>query len=425
MKAGQQIMAPDSYGGVSGKLDVEKIRADFPILREKIYGKPLVYLDSAATTQKPQVVIDTINHYYTRDNSNIHRGVYLLSQRATDGYEGARVKAQRFINAAESREIIYVRSATEAINLVAQTYGREHVQAGDEVIVSAMEHHSNIVPWQILCQEKGATLRVIPMNDEGELLLEEYGKLLNSRTRLVAVVHVANAIGTINPIQEIIEQAHQQDVPVLVDGAQSAAHVEVDVQALDCDFYAISGHKLYGPTGVGILYGKASLLDSMPPYQGGGEMISSVTFEKTTYNVLPHKFEAGTPNIVGGIGFGAALDYVSEIGLKKIAAYEKELLQYATQQLSAISGLRIIGTAKEKASIVSFVIEGIHAHDVGTILDQQGIAVRTGHHCAQPAMDRFQVPATARVSLAFYNTRHWPFTIRGKKSIPWLRESKG
>jgi cysteine desulfurase/selenocysteine lyase len=279
------------------------------------------------------------------------------------------------------------------------------VQAGDEVIVSAMEHHSNIVPWQILCQEKGATLRVIPMNDEGELLLEEYGRLLNSRTRLVAVVHVANAIGTINPIQEIIEQAHQQDVPVLVDGAQSAAHVEVDVQALDCDFYAISGHKLYGPTGVGILYGKANLLDSMPPYQGGGEMISSVTFEKTTYNVLPHKFEAGTPNIAGGIGFGAALDYVSEIGLKNIAAYEKELLLYATQQLSAIPGLRIIGTAKEKASIISFVIEGVHAHDVGTILDQQGIAVRTGHHCAQPAMDRFQVPATARVSLAFYNTR--------------------
>ncbi|MCZ6876910.1 MAG: cysteine desulfurase [Acidobacteria bacterium] len=398
-------MVPDSYRGVSSELDVEKIRADFPILREKIYGKPLVYLDSAATTQKPQVVIDTISHYYSRDNSNIHRGVYLLSQRATDGYEGARIKVQRFINAAELREIIFVRSATEAINLVAQTYGREHVQAGDEVIVSAMEHHSNIVPWQILCQEKGATLRVIPMNDEGELLLDEYGKLLNSRTRLLAVVHVANAIGTINPIQEMIEQAHQQDVPVLVDGAQSAAHLEVDVQALDCDFYAFSGHKLYGPTGVGILYGKANLLESMPPYQGGGEMISSVTFEKTTYNVLPHKFEAGTPNIVGSIGLGAAVDYVSEIGLKNIAAYEKELLLYATQQLSAISGLRLIGTAQEKASILSFVIEGIHAHDVGTILDQQGIAVRTGHHCAQPAMDRFQVPATARVSLAFYNTK--------------------
>ncbi len=398
-------MVPDSYRGVSSELDVEKIRADFPILKEKIYGKPLVYLDSAATTQKPQVVIDTINHYYSSYNSNIHRGVYLLSQRATDGYEGARIKVQRFINAAESREIIFVRSATEAINLVAQTYGREHVQAGDEVIVSAMEHHSNIVPWQILCQEKGANLRVIPMNDEGELLLDEYGKLLNSRTRLLAVVHVANAIGTINPIQEIIQQAHQQDVPVLVDGAQSAAHLEVDVQALDCDFYAFSGHKLYGPTGVGILYGKANLLDSMPPYQGGGEMISSVTFEKTTYNVLPHKFEAGTPNIVGSIGLGAAVDYVSEIGLKNIVAYEKELLLYATQQLSAISGLRLIGTAQEKASILSFVIEGVHAHDVGTILDQQGIAVRTGHHCAQPAMDRFQVPATARVSLAFYNTK--------------------
>ncbi len=405
MKADQQIATPDSYSGVHLNFDVEKIREDFPILKEKIYGKPLVYLDSAATTQKPQVVIDTINHYYLTDNANIHRGVYLLSQRATEADERARGKVQRFIHAAESREIIFVRSATEAINLVAQTYGRDHVQAGDEVIVSAMEHHSNIVPWQMLCEEKDATLRVIPMNDEGELLLDEYEKLLNPRTRLVAVVHISNALGTINPIQEIIARAHQRDIPVLVDGAQSAPHLEVDVQALDCDFYALTGHKLYGPTGVGILYGKADLLDAMPPYQGGGEMIQSVTFEKTTYNVLPNKFEAGTPNIAGGIGLGAAVDYVNKIGRENIVAYENELLSYATERLSSIDGLRIIGTAKEKASILSFVIEGVHAHDVGTILDQEGIAIRTGHHCAQPVMDRFQIPATARASLAFYNTR--------------------
>lgn len=405
VKTDQQIAPPDSSPGADLEFDVEKIREDFPILKQKIYGKPLVYLDNAATAQKPQVVMDTIHHYYVTDNANIHRGVHCLSQRATEAYEQARVKVQRFIHAAESREIIFVRSATEAINLVAQTYGRRHVQAGDEVIVSAMEHHSNIVPWQMLCEEKGATLRVIPMNDDGELLLDEYEKLLNPRTRLVAAVHISNALGTINPIQEIIERAHQQDIPVLVDGAQAAPHFEVDVQALDCDFYAVTGHKLYGPTGVGILYGKADLLDSMPPFQGGGEMIRSVTFEKTTYNVLPHKFEAGTPNIVGGIGLGAAVDYVSEVGWKNIAAQERELLLYATQQLSALSGLRIIGTAKEKASILSFVIEGVHAHDVGTILDQEGIAVRTGHHCAQPVMDRFQIPATARASFAFYNTR--------------------
>lgn len=405
MKTDQQIAPPDYSPGADLEFDVEKIREDFPILKQKIYGKPLVYLDNAATAQKPQVVIDAIRHYYMTDNANIHRGVHGLSQRATEAYEQARVKVQRFIHAADSREIIFVRSATEAINLVAQTYGRRHVQAGDEVIVSAMEHHSNIVPWQMLCEEKGATLRVIPMNDEGELLLDEYENLLNPRTRLVAAVHISNALGTINPIQEIIERAHQQDIPVLVDGAQAAPHFEVDVQALDCDFYAVTGHKLYGPTGVGILYGKADLLDSMPPYQGGGEMIRSVSFEKTTYNVIPHKFEAGTPNIVGGIGMGTAVDYVSEIGWKNIAAQEKDLLLYATQQLSAIAGLRIIGTAKEKASILSFVIEGVHAHDVGTILDQEGIAVRTGHHCAQPVMDRFQIPATARASFAFYNTR--------------------
>ncbi len=405
VKTDRQIATQDSYPGADLGFDVKKIRGDFPILKQKIYGKPLVYLDNAATTQKPQVVIDTISHYYLTDNANIHRGVHCLSQRATEAYEQARIKVQRFLHAAESREIIFVRGATEAMNLVAQTYGRKHVQAGDEVIVSAMEHHSNIVPWQMLCEEKGATLRVIPMNDEGELLLDEYEKLLNPRTRLVAVVHVSNALGTINPIQEIIEKAHQLDIPILVDGAQAAPHLKVDVQELDCDFYAVTGHKLYGPTGVGVLYGKADLLDSMPPYQGGGEMIRSVTFEKTTYNVLPHKFEAGTPNIVGGIGMGAALDYLSEIGWDNIAAHEEELLAYATQQLSAISGLRLIGTAREKAGILSFVIEGVHAHDVGTILDQEGVAVRTGHHCAQPVMDRLQIPATARVSLAFYNTR--------------------
>lgn len=404
MKTDRQIAEPDSHQS-DLDFDVEKIREDFPILKEKIYGKPLVYLDSAATTQKPQVVIDTIQDYYSHDNANIHRGVYLLSQRATEAYEQSRVKIQNFIHAAESREIIFVRSATEALNLVAHTYGREHVQAGDEVIVSAMEHHSNIVPWQIICQEKGATLRVIPMNDDGELLLDEYGKLLNPRVRMVAVTHISNALGTINPIRQIVDLAHQQDIPVIVDGAQAAPHLAVDVQALDCDFYAVTGHKLYGPTGVGILYGKADLLDAMPPYQGGGEMIRSVTFEKTTYNVLPNKFEAGTPNIAGGIGLGAAVDYVSQIGRKQIMAYEEELLAYATQRLSSIEQVRIIGTAREKASILSFLMEGVHAHDVGTILDQQGIAVRTGHHCAQPVMDRFGIPATARVSLAFYNTR--------------------
>ncbi|MDA2937200.1 cysteine desulfurase [Acidobacteria bacterium AH-259-A15] len=405
MRTGQQIIASGRYQTLNPWLEVEKIREDFPIFKEKIYGKPLVYLDNAATTQKPQSVIDATIHFYSRDNSNIHRGVHLLSQRATEAYEHARVKVQRFLNAAESREIIFVRSVTEAINLVAQTYGRKHVEAGDEVILSAMEHHSNIVPWQILCEEKRAALRVIPINDDGELLLEEYEKLLSSRTRLVAVVHLSNALGTINPVKEIIEMAHQWKVPVLVDGAQAAAHLEVDVQDLDCDFYAFSGHKLYGPTGVGILYGKADLLDSLPPYQGGGDMIRSVTFEKTIYNVLPYKFEAGTPNVAGGIGLGAAIDYVNEIGLRNIAAHENELLSYATEQLCGIPRLRLIGTAHQKASVLSFVIEGVHAHDVGTILDQQGIAVRTGHHCAQPVMARFQVPATARASVAFYNTR--------------------
>jgi len=389
----------------SAGFDVEKVRRDFPILRGKAHGKPLVYLDNAATSQKPQVVIDTVTQYYLADNSNIHRGIHFLSDRATRAFEEARAKVARFLNASDPREIIFVRSATEGINLVAHSYARRCVKAGDEIVISAMEHHSNIVPWQILCEETGAVLRVVPINDEGELLVEEYAKLLSARTRFVSVVHVSNALGTINPVKQIIEMAHSRSVPVLIDGAQAAPHLPVDVHALDCDFYVFSGHKVFGPTGIGILYGKAHLLEAMPPYQGGGDMILSVTFEKTLYNVLPYKFEAGTPHIAGGIGLGAAIDYLSGIGLEKIAAYERELLAYATDTVSAVPGVRLIGTAKEKAGVLSFVLDGVHAHDVGTILDQEGIAIRTGHHCAMPVMRRFGVPATARASLAFYNTR--------------------
>ena len=384
---------------------VEKVRQDFPILREQVHGKPLVYLDNAATSQKPQVVIDTLNRYYSAENSNIHRGVHFLSEQATRAYEDARVKVQRFLRAADAREIIFVRGATEGINLVAQSYGRAFIKAGDEIIISAIEHHSNIVPWQILCEQVGARLRVIPVNDEGELLLDEYERLLNERTKFVSVVHVSNALGTINPVKRIIESAHRWGIPVLVDGAQAAPHLAVDVQALDCDFYVFSGHKVFGPTGIGILYGKADGLERMPPYQGGGDMISVVTFEKTLYNKLPYKFEAGTPHIAGVIGLGAAIDYLTQIGLERVTAYEHALLAYATEALSAIPGVRIIGTAREKASVLSFVLDGVHAHDIGTILDHEGIAIRTGHHCAMPAMQRFGVPATARASLAFYNTR--------------------
>jgi cysteine desulfurase/selenocysteine lyase len=385
--------------------DVEKVRRDFPILREKVRGRPLVYLDNAATSQKPQVVIETLQKYYSRENANIHRGIHFLSERATQAYEDARAKVARFLNAVDGREIIFVRGTTEGINLVAQSYGRKIIGKEDEIILSAMEHHSNIVPWQILCEQVGARLRIIPMNDDGELLIDEYERLLGDRTKLVAVMHLSNALGTINPVKQIIQIAHRGGVPVLVDGAQAAPHLEVDVRDLDCDFYAFSGHKLYGPTGVGVLFGKASLLDAMPPYQGGGDMIRSVTFEKTLYNVLPYKFEAGTPNIAGGIGLGAAIDYLSQVGLELVTAYERELLDYATEAVSTISGVRIIGTAREKAGVLSFVLEGVHAHDVGTILDQEGIAIRTGHHCAMPVMQRFGVPATARASLAFYNTR--------------------
>jgi cysteine desulfurase/selenocysteine lyase len=385
--------------------DVAAIRRDFPILEKQVHGKPLVYLDNAATSQKPQVVIDALTEYYTAQNSNIHRGVHALSELATEAYEQARSKMQHFINAADPSEIIFVRGTTEGINLVAQTYGRAHVGKGDDVIISALEHHSNIVPWQILCEQQGAQLRVVPINDKGELLLDEFEKLLSPKTKLVAIAHVSNALGTIVPLRHVIELAHQRSVPVLVDGAQAAPHLRIDVQALDADFYVFSGHKVYGPTGIGVLYGKRHLLEAMPPWQGGGDMISSVTFEKTLYNKLPYKFEAGTPDISGVIAFGAAIDYVTGIGLDRIAAHEHDLLVYTTQQLSAIPGVRLIGTAKEKAAVVSFVLDNVHAHDVGTILDQEGVAIRTGHHCAQPLMQRFGVDATARASFALYNTR--------------------
>jgi cysteine desulfurase/selenocysteine lyase len=380
------------------------VRRDFPILEQQSHGRPLVFLDSAASAQKPRHVIDTMSEFYRRDYANIHRGVYELSQRATDAFEGARDKVRDFLNA-ESREIVFVRGATEAINLVARTYGTRNVGAGDEVLITAMEHHSNIVPWQLLCEEKGAVLEVAPINDNGELLMDEFEKRLSPRTRMVAVTHVSNALGTVNPVREIARLAHARGVPVLVDGAQAVSHARVDVRDIDCDFYAISGHKLFGPSGVGALYGKAELLEEMPPYQGGGEMILSVSFEKTTFKEIPHKFEAGTPDIAGAVGLGAAIDYVNGVGFDGIAAHEEDLLAYGTALLEEIPGLRIIGTASEKASVLSFVLDGIHPHDVGTILDQEGIAVRTGHHCAQPVMDRFGVPATTRASLALYNTR--------------------
>jgi cysteine desulfurase / selenocysteine lyase len=393
-----------SYGNVSAGFDARKLRADFPILSREVHGRPLVYLDNAATTQKPQAVIDAMSHYYASDNANIHRGVHLLSESATEAYEAARRTVQHFLNAEDRSEIIFVRGTTEAINLVAQTYGRAHVGAGDEIVISAMEHHSNIVPWQMLCEEKGARLRVGPINDDGELLLDEFEALMSSKTRLVAVTHVSNALGTVNPIRRVVEMAHRWNVPVLVDGAQAVPHEPVDIRALDCDFYAFSGHKIYGPTGIGVLYGKRQLLDAMPPYQGGGDMIRSVTFEKTLYNQLPYKFEAGTPHIAGAIGLGAALDYLTGIEIEGVRTHERELLAYGTAALSSVPGLRLIGTAKEKAGVLSFVMENIHPHDIGTILDQQGIAIRTGHHCAQPLMQRFGIPATARASLAVYNT---------------------
>jgi len=386
-------------------LDAARIRQDFPVLWQRVHDRPLVYLDNAATSQKPHAVLDRLMRYYREENANIHRGVHTLSVAATDAYDAARERVRQFINAADVREIVFVRGTTEAINLVAATYGRVHVGAGDDVVISEMEHHSNIVPWQMLCEEKGARLRVIPMTDEGELQLDGYARLLGPRTRLVAVTHVSNALGTINPIEEIVRLAHERGIPVLVDGAQAVAHMAVDMQAIGCDFYAFSGHKVFGPTGIGVLYGRASLLEAMPPYQGGGDMIRSVTFERTLYADTPQKFEAGTPNIAGVAGLDAAIAYLSDIGLDRVAAYEHELLAYATEALSQIEGLRLTGTARRKAGILSFVIADIHPHDIGTILDRAGIAIRAGHHCCQPLMARLGVPATARASLACYNTR--------------------
>jgi len=388
----------------SGKLNVERIRADFPILKSKVAGKPLVYLDNAASSQMPQPVIDRLVRYQTSEHANIHRGVHHLSEVATGAYDEARRKLQRFINAREEREVLFTSGTTEAINLVMHGYGRKFIGKDDEIILTTLEHHSNIVPWQMLAEEKGAKIRVVPINDAGELLIDEYEKLFNERTKFVGVMHVSNALGTINPVKHMIDFAHARGVPVLVDGAQAAPHLPVDVQALDCDFYAFSGHKLCGPTGIGILYGKAAILERMQPFKGGGDMILSVTFEKTTYNTIPHKFEAGTPPIAAAIGLGAAVDYLSTVGMDKIAAHEIDLLNYATEQVNAMPGLRIIGTAEKKAAVLSFAIAGVHPHDVGTLLNQDGIAIRTGHHCAQPVMQRFKVPATSRASFAFYNT---------------------
>jgi cysteine desulfurase/selenocysteine lyase len=385
--------------------DEAAIRRDFPILATRVLGRPLVYLDNAATTQKPQAVLDRIARYYREENANVHRGVHALSERATEAYEGARRTVQRFVNAAAPEEIVFVRGTTEAINLVAQTYGRARVGAGDEIVLSDMEHHSNIVPWQMLCEATGARLRVIPITDAGELRIDEYERLLGPRTRLVAVTHVSNALGTINPVAEIVRLAHARGVPVLLDGAQAVAHMPVDVRALDCDFYAFSGHKLLGPTGIGVLYGRRSLLETLPPYQGGGDMIRTVTFEKTTYNTLPHRFEAGTPDIAGAAGLAAALEYLQAVGMDRVAAREREILAYGTGALAGVPGLRLTGTAREKAGVLAFVLDGVHPHDIGTILDREGIAIRAGHHCCQPLMARLGVAATARASLALYSTR--------------------
>jgi cysteine desulfurase/selenocysteine lyase len=384
--------------------DVERIRADFSILKLKVNGHPLVYLDNAASSQMPQPVIDRLVRYQTSEHANINRAVHYLSETATTEFEAARAKLQHFINAREEREIIFTSGTTDSINLVMHGYGRKFIKAGDEIILTTLEHHSNIVPWQMLAEETGAKIRVVPINDAGELLIDEYEKLFNAHTKFVGVMHVSNALGTINPIKQMIVFAHAHGVPVLVDGAQAVPHLQVDVQDLDCDFYAFSGHKLCGPTGIGVLYGKAAWLEKMQPFKGGGDMILSVTFEKTTYNTIPHKFEAGTPPIAAAIGLGAAVDYLSAIGMDVIAAHELDLLNYATEQINRMPGVRIIGTAEHKAAVLSFAVDGVHPHDIGTLLNQEGIAVRTGHHCAQPVMQRFKVPATSRASFAFYNT---------------------
>ncbi len=404
MNRSQSIDNSPGHVREGSDFDVEAIRRDFPVLDQLVNNKPLVYLDNAATTQKPRAVIDAVSRYYAQDNANVHRGVHQLSVRATDIYEGARQAAQKFIGAERVEEIIFVRGATEAINLVAQTFGRSRIETGDEIIISHMEHHSNIVPWQILCEQTGAKLRVIPINDQGELEFDALRDMLGPRTKMVAVVHVSNALGTINPVEEIIAAAHQRGVPVLIDGAQATAHLKVDVRQLDCDFYTLSGHKLLGPTGIGVLYGKYRHLEAMPPYQSGGDMIESVTLEKTTYNTPPYKFEAGTPNIAGAAGLRAATEYISGIGLEQIGRHEQDVLQYAADALSAVDGIRFIGEARQRASVLSFVIDGVHPHDIGTILDREGVAIRAGHHCAQPVMERFDLAATARASFSLYNT---------------------
>jgi cysteine desulfurase/selenocysteine lyase len=385
--------------------DVTRVRADFPILARRVHDRPLVYLDNAATTQKPQMVIDRLVRFYSSENANVHRGVHALSSEATDAYDAAREEVRRFLNAADAREIVFVRGATEAINLVAATFGRSRLGAGDEIVVSEMEHHSNIVPWQMLCKEKGACLRTVPIGDTGELRLDEYERQLGPRTRMVALTHVSNALGTVNPVTRLVQLAHDRGIPVLVDGAQAVGHMRVDVRSIGCDFYAFSGHKIFGPTGIGVLYGRGELLDAMPPYQGGGDMIRSVSFERTLYNDVPYKFEAGTPNIAGAIGLAAAIEYLASIDLERARTHELDLLDYGTRALSGIPGLRLTGTAPDKVAILSFVVDGVHPHDIGTILDRAGVAVRAGHHCCQPLMVRLGVPATVRASLAFYNTR--------------------
>ena len=386
-------------------LDIQRIRSDFPILGTRVRGRPLVYLDNAATTQKPAVVIERLVEYYTHENANIHRGVHALSERATSAFEGARDTVRRFLNAASPHEIIFTRGATESINLVASSLGRKLLRPGDEVLITAMEHHSNIVPWQLICEATGAHLRVAPINDQGEVIWERFEEMLGPATRIVSVVHVSNSLGTVNPVRRMVQAGHSAGAVVLVDGAQAVSHMPVDVRDLGCDFYVFSGHKIFGPTGIGVLYGKEALLDAMPPYQGGGDMIRSVTFEKTLFNALPYKFEAGTPHIAGAIGLAAAIDYVEAIGRDNIAQYEHDLLEYATHLLEEIPEVQIIGKAAHKAAVLSFIIDGVHPHDVGTILDDEGIAIRTGHHCTQPVMDRYGIPATARASFALYNTR--------------------
>jgi cysteine desulfurase/selenocysteine lyase len=384
--------------------DVQKVRADFPILRQEVRGRPLVYLDSAATSQKPQAVIDAIVRFYQHDNANVHRGVHVLSERATEAYEGARETVRRFINARDAKEIIFVRGTTEAINLVAQTYGRKHLGPGDEVLITHIEHHANIVPWRMLCEQTGAVLKVIPVDDRGELLLDAVDALMTERTRILAVTQVSNALGTVVPVKELTRRAHAKGIPVLVDGAQAVTHFPVDVQDLGCDFYAFSGHKMFGPTGIGVLYGRMERLEPLPPYQGGGDMILSVTMEKVTYNRVPHRFEAGTPDLAGAVGLAAAIRYLENLGMAAVAAHDQELLAYATKALESVPGLRIVGTAREKSAVLSFMLDDIHPHDVGTILDREGVCIRTGHHCAQPVMQHFKVPATSRASLALYNT---------------------